>query len=366
MGKRANNEGSVYQRADGRWCAAYQVNGKRKYVYGQTQSDALAKLRAVQAAMANDTYSEPNRMTVGGWLSFWLAQIAPVGLRASTLNTNRIIIEKTLLPALGDVKLQDKRLADRIQRFINDRSAQGIAPATIRRETAVLTRALNAALDRQYINRMPKLVFPKQEQKEIQFLTREEIPRLLAALPETTQGRALRFILGAGLRAEELCGLRWQDIDEQGMHITQTVQLIRGAYVVQPPKSKSSRRTVPLNDGLRALLEAQRRAQRLERLAAGSAWQAGDYVFATATGAPADRYNLNRALYAALDRAGLKHRSVHALRHTFATLWVQSGQDIRTLSEVIGHSSVAFTMQKYVHSDSTTKRQGMELMASFL
>ena len=212
MGKRANNEGSVYQRADGRWCAAYQVNGKRKYVYGQTQSDALAKLRAVQAAIANDTYTEPSRMTVGEWLTFWLAQIAPVGLRASTLNTNRIIIEKTLLPALGDVKLQDKRLADRIQRFINDRSAQGIAPATVRRETAVLTRALNAALD----------------------------------------------------------------------------------------------------------------------------------------------------------RAGLKHRSVLALRHTFATLWVQSGQDIRTLSEVIGHSSVAFTMQKYVHSDSTTKRQGMELMASFL
>lgn len=163
MGKRANNEGSVYQRADGRWCAAYQVNGKRKYVYGQTQSDALAKLRAVQAAIANDTYTEPSRMTVGEWLAFWLAQIAPVGLRASTLNTNRIIIEKTLLPALGDVKLQDKRLADRIQRFINDRSAQGIAPATVRRETAVLTRALNAALDRQYINRMPKLVFPKQE-----------------------------------------------------------------------------------------------------------------------------------------------------------------------------------------------------------
>lgn len=366
MGKRANNEGSVYQRKDGRWCASYQVSGKRKYVYGQTQSDALAKLRDVQAAIANDTYSEPNRMTVGGWLTFWLEEIAPVGLRASTLNTNRIIIEKTLLPALGDVKLQDKRLADHIQRFINARSKQGIAPATVRRETAVLTRALNAALDRQYINRMPKLVFPKQEQKEIEFLTREEIPRLLAALPDTTQGRALRFILGTGLRAEELCGLRWQDIDKQGMHITQTVQLIQGERIAQPPKSKSGRRTVPLNDSLRALLEQQRRAQRLERLAAGSAWQAGDYVFATATGAPADRNNLGRVLRASLTRAGLKPRGVHALRHTFATLWVQSGQDIRTLSEIIGHSNVSFTMQRYVHSDSTTKQQGMDLMANIL
>ena len=366
MGKRANNEGSVYQRSDGRWCAACQVNGRRKYIYGKTQSEVLAKLRDVQAAIANDTYSEPNRMTVGDWLTFWLEEIAPVGLRPSTLNTNRIIIEKTLLPALGDVKLQDKRLDDHIQSFINARSRQGIAPATIRRETAVLTGALNAALDRQYINRMPKLVFPKQEQKEIEFLTREELPRLLSALPNTTQGRALRFILGTGLRAEELCGLRWQDIDRQGIHITQTLQLIQGERVAQPPKSKSSRRTVPLNDSLRTLLEEQRRAQRLERLAAGSAWQAGEYVFAMATGAPADRCNLARVLRASLRQAGLKPRGVHALRHTFATLWVQSGQDIRTLSEIIGHSNVAFTMQRYVHSDSTTKQQGMDLMASFL
>ena len=123
MGKRANNEGSVYQRNDGRWCAACQVNGRRKYIYGKTQSEVLAKLRDVQAAIANDTYSEPNRMTVGDWLTFWLEEIAPVGLRPSTLNTNRIIIEKTLLPALGDVKLQDKRLDDHIQSFINARNS---------------------------------------------------------------------------------------------------------------------------------------------------------------------------------------------------------------------------------------------------
>lgn len=77
MGKRANNEGSVYQRNDGRWCAACQVNGRRKYIYGKTQSEVLAKLRDVQAAIANDTYSEPNRMTVGSWLTFWLEEIAP-------------------------------------------------------------------------------------------------------------------------------------------------------------------------------------------------------------------------------------------------------------------------------------------------
>lgn len=105
---------------------------------------------------------------------------------------------------------------------------------------------------------------------------------------------------------------------------------------------------------------------------AGSTWEGGEpgkgdtYVFATEVGTAANRNNLNRCLRGVLDRAALKRRGVHALRHTFATNWVHAGKDLRSLCEILGHTNVAFTMQRYVHSDLATKKSAMEAMGSLL
>lgn len=375
--KRGNAEGSIYQRTDGRWTAAYQAQGKRKYLYGSTRDNVAKKLRDIQSKIDRGEFVEPAALTVGQWLTVWLQEYAAPAVRPSTLAAHTGVVKAHLIPAFGKVRLQGLR-AEHVQAFINEQVRQGFAPATVKRQLATLKVALSQAVKNQLIFRSPADVvsLPKQEQKTIECLSAEEVAALLAVLPDSTHGRALRFTLGTGLRVAELCGLRWCDIDNSSVHVNQITYTLRQGErvnrIATPPKTKAGKRLIPLNDKLRPLLDEQRQAQRLERVRAGSAWQGGEpckgeqSVFATETGLPADRHNIARTLRACLKRAGLKSRGVHALRHTFATMWVQSGNDLRTLSEILGHTNVAFTMQRYVHSDTATKRRGMEAMASLI
>lgn len=375
--KRGNTEGSIYQRTDGRWTAAYSVQGKRKYLYAQTREEAARKLRDIQAKIDRGEFVEPSALTVGQWLNVWLKEYAAPAVRPSTLAAHTGVVNSHLIPALGKVKLQGLR-AEHIQSYVNTQVREGYAPTSVKRQIATLKVALNQAVKNQLIFRSPAnaITLPKQEQKTIEFLTAEEVGALLCELPDNTHGRALRFILGTGLRVAELCGLRWCDVEGSSIHVNQITYTLRQgediARISTPPKTKAGKRLIPLNDKLRALLDAQRQAQRLERVRAGSAWLGDEpgkgeqYVFATEPGAPADRHNIARALRSSLKAAGLKSRGVHALRHTFATMWVQSGADLRTLSEILGHTNVAFTMQRYVHSDTAAKRRGMEAMASLI
>ena len=379
MSKRANGEGSIYQRADGVWRGQYTAaDGKRRNVYAKTQKELTKKLRAVMNTMDRGEWVEPSQMTVGEWLNIWLRDWAPLAVRASTLATYADTVRLHLLPGLGAYRLQDPRLADRLQTFVNKQAQAGFAPATVKRQIAVFQAAMKKAVERRlcFHNPAATVVRPKQEQKEIEFLTREEIARVLPCLPGSTQGRALRFILGTGLRVGELCGLRWCDIDGEGVHVNQTAYTLqqngKQTVLFNPPKTRNGKRVIPMNAKLEEILTQQRQTQRAERLRAGSAWQGPEagggrqFIFATMTGGPADRANLARCLRESLKAAGLKSRGVHALRHTFATQWVQSGADLKTLSEILGHANVAFTMQKYVHSDTNIKRQGMTTMAEII
>lgn len=139
-----------------------------------------------------------------------------------------------------------------------------------------------------------------------------------------------------------------------------------------PPKTTAGKRIIPLPDALRALLEEQRRAQMQERLHAGSAWDGGEpgkgsaFIFANALGKPADRHNLNRVFQSVLDANNLQRRGVHALRHTFATNWVQHFPDIPSLARVLGHTDPAFTYKTHCHADQSSMAHGMNMMADLL
>ncbi|NLO85355.1 MAG: tyrosine-type recombinase/integrase [Clostridiales bacterium] len=363
--KRGNNEGSVYQRKDGRWAGAYSIGGKQKYIYGKTQDETIKKLREKLASVDKGEFVEPSAMKVSQWLNTWLQEYAKPHLRASTFASHESTVQRHLTPFLGNHKLQALR-AEHIQAFINHQSH--LAPATVTRQMAVLKTALKQAQENQLINRNPATFakLPKQNPKEIVFLTAEEQIKVLHLLPMTTHGRAIRFTLGTGLRVSELAGLRWRDIEHGCIQIRQTCVLVKNKIFVGQPKTKAGRRTIPLNAKLNAILDQQKQTQRIERMKAGSAWVNNDYVFSSAVGTPMDRHNLGRSYSRILKEASLESRGLHTLRHTFATNWVQGGNDLRTLSELLGHSKVAFTMQIYVHSDMDTKKRGMDYMEGLL
>lgn len=385
MPKRGNNEGSIRLRKDGRWegryTSGYGPDGAPllRSVYADTEQEVIRKLREVLRQIDRGEYADPSVMTVSEWLDTWFNVYGRPRWRDSTAAEHHRNIENNLKPGLGRHKLQKLR-PDHIQAYINRQVGNGKAPASVRKQLEPLRSALKQAAINSLITSDPSLhlSLPPAAPREIDFLTVDEQRRLMEALPGSTYGRALMFILGTGLRASELCGLRWQDIAGDHFTIKQAAQRVldldrkdkakdapKYKLSIAPPKTKAGRRTIPLTDRMLRLLSTQRDAQMLERLRAGSAWGGGipgqgdTFVFANELGLAIERNNLGRVLRKSLDSAGLKRVGVHALRHTFATNCVRAGVDVRTLSEMIGHTKVAFTLQQYVHTNLTTMRAAM-------
>jgi integrase len=375
MKKAPNGEGSVYyENNTDRYVFSYtDQDGQRRRKRFKTRKEADKAKRETLTSMDRGEYVEPSALTLTKWLDTWVQEYAAPCVRASTLAAHKDIIRLHLAPAFPKMLLQGLR-TEHIQAFINRQVRQGFAPATVKRQMATLKTALKQAVKNQLIMRNPAeyVNMPKMEQKEIKSLTIEEVIAPKSVIPDDTEGRALLFILGTGLRVSEACGLRWCDVSAEGISVNQITYTLNKKRIYEAPKTKAGKRFIPLTDKLYALLDTQRQSQRRERVKAGAAWQGGEPckreqpVFATELGTPADRSNIGRKLRACLDAAGLEHRGVHALRHTFASIWVQSGVDVETLSEMIGHTKVAFTMQTYVHSNTKTKRKAMEIMSEYL
>lgn len=367
MPKRASNEGTIRKRPDGRWEARYLASGKRRSIYAHSQEEAKKKLREALHSLDKGEYVEPSRMTVAVWLDTWYQAYGKPKWRESTAAIHADNIRLHLKPALGKILLQKLR-TDQIQSFISKQIEKGLSSASIRKQMEPLKSALKQAVDNQLLLRNPadKVSLPAANQTEIECLTPNEQKALIPLLVGSTSKRALLFILKTGLRASELCGLRWADIETDSFTVKQGVQRVRingeTKIFIAPPKTKAGWRTIPLSPITLAILEEQKREQRKQRLTVGEVWQGGipgqgeTYVFSSDVGTPLDRTNLGRVLRKTLDDSGLKHRGIHALRHTFATNYVRASKDYRALSEILGHTKVAFTIQLYVHSDIDTKR----------
>ena len=376
----AQGSGTIRQRKDGSWegratLGRDPLTGRQiqQSVYAPTQGEVLRKLRELSKQVDDGLYVAPDRMTVENWLRTWFEVYFRPAHRASTASIYDANIAAYLMPTLGHIRLQKLRV-EQIQAFVNLQNVDK-APATVRKMIEVLKAALKQAVTNGLLLRNPGdgVILPKVEQKEIEFLSETEQAALLAVLPETDNARALRFILYTGLRVSELSGLRWADVEDEYFTVRQAIVRTK-AYdaeegegktrlTVDTPKSKASTRQIPIVPRMREILQQQRTLYLSRKIAAGSIWHNGDYVFCSEVGTPKDAANLRRTLRDNLAKAGLKHRGVHALRHTFATNAIRAGVDVKTLGELIGHTKAAFTIQTYVHTDMNAKKRAMEAIS---
>lgn len=383
--KNANGAGTIRYRADeGRWEARFTAGintgtGRpiRKSVYGKTQQEVRQKLAKATADIDAGTYIEPSRMTVARWLVLWLSDytgnVKPFTLRAYQ---DRVNIHIT--PALGAVKLSALS-APMVQKFINGLSVASakraaLSPKTIKNIHGVLHKALSQAVILGYIRTNPadRCTLPRIVPKEIKPLDNEKTAEFLSAAASDKYYSVFLIDIFSGLRMGEILGLTWDCIDWKTGTITVKQQLQRekranGIYYLTSLKNDKVRH-IQVAPTVMQTLKEQRKKQALESIAAGASWNPDfpNLVFTSETGAHVSHTTIRKHFKEIVSRIDMPEARFHDLRHSYAVVSLQNGDDVKTVQENLGHYSAAFTLDVYGHVTDRMKTESANRMEEYI
>ena len=383
--RNAQGAGSIRQRADGTWEARYTVGrdpgtGKqlRKSVYGKTQKEVRQKLSQAVAALDNGDYFQPSKMTLSRWVEIWLQEYTG-DKKYLTVKHYKAQCKTHIVPSLGAVKLSELA-PPQIQAFYNGLQRDGLAAKSVRNIHGILTKCLSTAVQVGYLRSNPAsmVTLPKVEKKEIHPLTDEQVKDFLRVSVGDEYEILLKVILFTGLRESEAIGLTWDCIDFKAGTVKVCKQLQKrplsdGGFTFAPLKNDKSRTLRPAHFVLE-LLERRKREQAAQRLKVGELWegwhtaeeQKSALVFTTATGgnlSPQTVYNHYKKLAV---KIGAPDSRVHDLRHTFAVLSLQNGDDVKTVQGNLGHATAAFTLDVYGHVSERMKEDSAARMEKYI
>lgn len=355
----ARRGANIYKRKDGRWEARYvkSVNpdGTKKYasVYGHSYREA--KEKQLLCIKGNSPISRADyNMPLEELMWRWLESIAN-SIKKTTYNKYRSMITTHLTSGIGKIPI--KNLNNQIiSAFISEKlsGGNGLSPKTVNDLLVILGQAFNYA-EQEFDFRKPSFRRVKEERKEMRVLSVEEQQILERYLLKNMDSYKIGILLAlySGLRVGELCALQWEDISNGTITVNKTLHRIKSGdrTVVEysTPKTPSSNRMVPLPTFLAGMIEPYRST---------------GPVLTTAEGNIVEPRLLQIKFQKYIGDCGLDHTNFHALRHTFATRCVEAGFDVKTLSEILGHTDVKTTLNRYVHSSFTLKQQNMEKLKS--
>lgn len=366
--RRANGEGTVRQRANGLWECRVTVAGQRRSVYGKTQREALERRSEALRAAARAVPRGRERQTVQAFLAGWLEGTRS-RLRPRTWVRYEQLVRVHIVPSIGTLALAALSPQD-VERLYAQRLRAGAAPFTVRHVHEVLHRALEQATTWGEIGRNPASLVqrPVAPRREMATFDESQARSLLAAIAEDRLEALYVVAITTGMRQGELLALRWSDVDLERTTaaVRRSLQRTPEGPVFTPPKSARSRRQVLLTPTAIAALRRHRIRQAEDRLAAGSAWDDQELVFANTVGRPLDGPTVTKAFQAALVRANLPRIRFHDLRHTAATLLLGRGIHPKIVSEQLGHSQIAITLDLYSHVTPTMQRDAAAAIESML
>ena len=351
--RRGNGEGSIYQRADGTWCATisvgYNADGKRKRrtIFGQTKQDVQEKLGKAAGDVAHQRDIEPQRIKLGAYMDRWLRDAAKPRVRETTLANYERVIKNYIKPHLGGVPLA-KLTAFQIHGMYSCLERDGKSAETIRLVHAVLHRALKQAVRWRLIpfNMGADVDRPKAAKADISPLSAEQVNTLLKAARGDRQEALYVLAVTAGMRLGELFGLQWSDLDltAGAVMVQHSLQELNGKLALAEPKTARGRRRIELPQMAVDALNRHRKRMLKEGLAS-VAW-----VFPNASGGPWRRSHFHFGEFKPLlKRAKLPDIRFHDLRHTSATLLLSQGVHPKVVQERLGHSQISVTLDTYSH-----------------
>ena len=378
--KRAKGEGSIRKRKDGRWEGRYtagndSTTGKpiHKSVLAKTQSEAKEKLKQAIAEAEKLDMSRAKSYTLGAWIKLWYEVYTEPRLREKTKDYYLNYIDNHIIPELGNTPLE-KLTTIQIQKFYNDLQKsgriqrythiklkdKGLSTRVVRGIHTLLNNCLEQAVAERLIlvNPARGCKLPKMEKREMKVLPEEKIRPYLMEADKRGLLAPFYLELTTGLRRGELLTLLWMDLDVENRTISITKQVTRtkGELVVSQPKTHNSIRVLPVSQQAVELLVEEHKKH-----------PGNPYMFPSPkTGGMFDPDSFRHTHEKILKAIGAEHIRFHDLRHTFATLSLKNGVDVKTLSSTLGHYSAGFPLSTYTHATPDMMREAADTMGDVI
>lgn len=308
-------------------------------------------------------------MLVKEWLDLWIEDYGKGNIKRSTVRIYKGYVRNYIAPKIGKLELKDLK-APMLQKIYDETiKEKGISAKTLRNINSMFHRSLKKAVREEIIDKNPSdyVELPKVINKEIQILNDDDEDKLKNAIKDEYFGVGILVVLYTGLRLGELLGLKWSniDLDNRILKVTHTLSReviisdsISGrktCLILQEPKTKSSKREIPLNQIL--IKELQIFKQKQQEKYGNDINLNQDFMLSKKYMKPIDLRCYQNFFQKILDKAKIKHVSFHSLRHSFATKAIKTGVSDTVTSKLLGHTSVPMSLNTYTHFSSEMARE---------
>ena len=380
MNRSAKGGGSIRYREDKKlWEARYSIGrnpgtGKQiqKSIYGKTKEEVRKLLAKKVVEYDSGLYSDPQNMRVREWAEIWQKDYLN-SVKPSTKEQYASNIRNHIIPSLGATKLS-KLTSPMIQRFYN-KTLETTSPKTVRNIHGILHKMLGQAVKVRYIQINPcdACEPPTVPRKEITPLTPEQVSKFLKEIRNTANENMLIVDIFTGMRQSEIAGLTWDCIDFDKGTITIYRQYrkernfgAKGVYKFSPLKNNKPRTITPASTVLETLKRVKSEQESFAKSSEGMYNNPEGFVFTNHKGKPIPASTIYGNFKRIAKKIGCPEARYHDLRHTFATLSLQNGDDIKTVSSNLGHATVAFTLDIYGHVSEQMKKDSAERMEKLI
>ncbi len=376
--RRPSGDGMVRKRDDGRWegriVVGHKYNGEPiyKYVLAKTQSELTQKLHDKIEMYRDADLSEDYNMTLGEWLDKWISEFMTFTLRPSSLYGYEMVINCQIKPFLGNRPLS-ALTTNEIQKFYNNVKKNGrvhpdkqhgteISDSMVRKIHLLLHESLDMAVKQRLLVSNPTngTTVPKNNYKEKKILNDEQLDKFMEVIKSDERWYDFFYTeITTGLRKGEICGLRWEDFDEQDgkLKIQRSVGRIKGGVLpVGETKTETGTREILLPPSTLELLKKRKEN-------AVSDWIFPNWNNPEEPMNPQSAYTRLKIL---LKKAELPLIRFHDLRHTFATHAIAGGVDAKTLSGILGHTNASFTLDTYTHVTTDMQKNAARIVGNFM
>ena len=375
--KKIRRNGREYECWEGRVTVGFDPNTGnqiQKSVSGKTQKEVAQKLQEIAVEVSHGTYTMPSKMTVKDWLTIWTKEYME-DVKESTAFLYTRYVDKYIVPKLGSIKLE-ALTTPAIQAFYNGLihpkgGEKPLSAKTVKNIHGALHKALQQAVLVSYLRTNPVDACkpPRVVRKEMHPLEEDQVSAFLTAIQGHPHEYLYKIVLFTGLREGEVLGLTWDCVDFERGTLLIKQQLRReqkkgGKYYFSSPKNGKSR-TLTLAPSVLQLFRLQKLHQNGLRAKAGELWQDNNMVFSNQVGGYLSYRTVYDCFKRIVSRIGTPNTRFHDLRHTYATMAIRAGDDIKTVQENLGHATAAFTLDIYGHvtagmrQDSARRMEGV-------